>query len=318
METQFILDTNAYRRLVENKYLSEIMATANEMRVREKRLNSRSLMSVVVSMELLKHLDETDPFFMICFKGLALQYFHTQAKQFGEPGNKIDFIPPINPILTQHFFKNNSEYLKLYFRVIEIVENAVKNIEPVDFKRDKGDIVKISAQLLHERTEINKNFEDFIKSLNGGVSDWEFFKRDKKIKPKLLADIKSGRMLDLMAEAQIVRAHAIMNLPYPQPDLGEKSKEFRQYYEPLLKLNQSLFEKMLHGATTMSDPKHPRWNTLHDSYLLAAACFVSHRERGKDIRAVLVTDDKAFHEACQGTYLDGQVWTLREYLSYIY
>ena len=83
METQFILDTNAYRELVESKFLCEIMATANEMRVREKKLNSRSLMSVVVSMELLKHFDEVDPAFMRCYKALALQFFHTQTKVYG-------------------------------------------------------------------------------------------------------------------------------------------------------------------------------------------------------------------------------------------
>jgi hypothetical protein len=126
--------------LVENKYLCEIMATANEMRVREKKLRSRSLMSVLVSMELLKHFDETDPHFMICYKALALQFFHTQTKQYGEPNNKIDFIPPINPILTKHFFNDNSEYLKLYFRTIEIAQDATKNLEPLDFKKDEKDI----------------------------------------------------------------------------------------------------------------------------------------------------------------------------------
>lgn len=318
METQFILDTNAYRRLVENKYLCEIMATANEMRVREKKMNSRSLMSVLVSMELLKHFDETDPHFKTCYKALALQFFHTQVKQYGEPNNKIDFIPPINPILANHFFNNNSEYLKLYFRVIEIAQDATKDLEVIDFKKDKEDIKLITAQLLHERTEISKNFEDFLKSINGGVLDWEFLKKDKNIKPRLLQDIRSGQMLDLMAEGQIVRAHAIMDLQYPQSNLEVKRKEFRQYYEPLLKLNQLLFEKILHGVTKMADPKNPIWNTLHDSYLLAAACFVAYRERGKDIRVVLVTDDKAFQEACKGTYMEGQVWTLKRYLSFIY
>ena len=318
METQFILDTNAYRELVESKFLCEIMATANEMRVREKKLNSRSLMSVVVSMELLKHFDEVDPAFMRCYKALALQFFHTQTKVYGEPNSIIDFIPPIDPILTQHFFGKNSEYFKFYLRTIKIVQDATKNLEPADSKKDEKDIKIIAAQLLHERTEISKNFEEFLKSLNGGVLDWEFFKKDKMIKPKLLRDIKSGRMLKLMAEGQLVRAHAVMDLQYPQPDLDSKRNEFRQYYEPLLKLNQLLIEKMLVGATSIANPQHKTWNTLHDSYLLAAACYVSYRERGKDVKVVLVTDDKAIHEVCQGTYLEGHAWNLREYLSYIY
>lgn len=318
METFFILDTNVYRRLTEGKYLCEISHLANELRYFEKKVNARSIMSLVVSMELLRHFDDTDPFFMDCFKGLALQYFHTQKKHFGEPDNQIDFIPPLNPILTRHFFENNSEYLPLYYRVIEIVQNATINIEPSDYKKDIGDINKIASQLLHEKNEIKNNFENFIKELNNGVLDWEFFKKEKKYKKKLFSDIKSGRMLDLLSEAQVVRAHSILEKVYPQPDLDERRNSFREYYEPLLRLNQLLLEQMLHGVVALADPQHPKWNTLHDSYLIAAACYISCRERAKNARAIIVTDDDLIHKICKGTYLEDNVWPMRKYLSYIY
>jgi hypothetical protein len=84
-----------------------------------------------------------------------------------------------------------------------------------------------------------------------------------------------------MAEGQIVRAHAIMNLQYPQPDLKVKGKEFRQYYEPLLKLNQLLVEKMLHGSTTLADPKHPGGihSMIHISWQRPVTWFIANGER---------------------------------------
>jgi len=106
MEKHFILDTNIYRQIGNDKYRYQLRPTANEMKKRGEKLNSKSLMSIVVSMELLKHFEETDPHFMPCFKALTLQYFHTQSREFGDPNNKIIFIPPLNTILTKDLLRN--------------------------------------------------------------------------------------------------------------------------------------------------------------------------------------------------------------------
>ncbi len=317
METHFILDTNAYRQIAETKDLSEIQATANELREKEKKLQAKSLMSVIVSMELLKHFDDTDPFFMTCFKAQTLQFFHTQSQNYGKPNNHIEFIPPINPLITQHFFKKNSEYLKYYLRVIEIAQNATKNIDTKDYLKDIGDIKIIAQQLIHERTEIKDNFEEFIKYVNNGVVDWEYFLNNKEIKEKLLKDIKSGRMLQLLAMSLLKRAHGVLDLEFMQPGLEKEFDDFMNFYEPLLKLNQSFFEKLLHGVIALADANSPKWNTHNDMQLLAAACFASYRERDKDVRIVIVTGDKAIHTACKDTYMQGNVWTLQEYLDYL-
>ncbi len=182
MEIHFILDTNAYRQLTESKYLCELQPTASEMRKREAKVNSKSILIIVVTMELLKHFDKTDPFFMNCFKALTLQYFHTQTGNYGETKNNINFIPPLNTLLTQHFFNTNSDLFKYYLRIIEIAENATKNIEPFDFKKDKSDIEIIAQQLIFERTEVQQNIEDFIKSCNGDNVDWGFFRKIKVCK----------------------------------------------------------------------------------------------------------------------------------------
>jgi|GEM_PF-3860384 len=314
MERHFIFDTNAYRQLAETKDLSEIQITANELRRKEKPRTSKSLMSIVVSMELLKHFDEKDPHFLTCFKALTLQFFHTQTQDYGEANNQINFIPPINSLITQHFFNKSSEYLKYYLRIIEICQNSTINLNPTDYLKDIGDIKIIAEQLLHEKTEMKNNFEEFIKCVNNGVVDWTFFLKNRELKERLLKDIKNGVMLEVLAMSLLKRTHGILDLKFMQPGLENKFNDFMNFYRPLLKLNQSFFEKLLHGESALAYEGNPKWNTYNDMQIIAAACFVSYRGRENNIQAIIITGDKAIHAACAETYLQNNVWTLQKYL----
>jgi hypothetical protein len=316
-KTLFILDTNAYRNLASGRYLSNLVPLANEMKIAEQKRNAHSLMSVVVTMELLNHMDESDPDFDKCFKALALQNFHTQ-KAVGKPGNAIDFIPPLNTLLTQHFFGKNSDLYTHYLRIIEISIDATKDVDPDDWKYDREDIELIKKQLVHEREEMIGNLENLIQFINGGAVDWSFHEKGHAMRRELVGHIKNGQMILSLAFAMLKRAHGILELPFMQPLEQQKMEDFIKYYQPVLNMNNTLMGKFLNGYQNLADPKNKAWNTLNDMQLLAAACFKSFREKDNDVQVILVSEDKAMVEACAGTYMDGNVWKLREYLAYIF
>lgn len=321
MELLFILDTNAYRRLVTGKRSCEVRPTANEMRTRERKLGCRSLMSITVSMELMRHLDKTDPFFKDCYNALALQYYHTQKDPDG-PNNSISFIPPQDEIISHFFFDKASPLYQHFREVIATLERIVRDVDEDGVDGEQTNLNAISAQLLYEKNIIKDNFEDFIKSYTGGVIDWSHFKKDKKIKPRLLEDIKSGRLLWLFSLAMLNRAHTFNDLPFDSEKVDSKFnkplEEFYIYFKPLLILAQTLFTKILDGVISMSDVKNPKWNTYNDMQILAAACFAAYRDRNNDVEVILVTDDQGIHKACKDTYMEKNIWTVNNYLSYIY
>ncbi|QEC41688.1 hypothetical protein [Pseudobacter ginsenosidimutans] len=321
MAIQFILDTNAYRKLVTGKREAEILPTANEMRIRERSVNCTSLLSITVSMELMRHLsDETDPHFEDCKKALILQYHHTQSNP-GGPNNSISFIPPLNEILSEFYFQKSSLLFGAYRLILATLELIAKdpdnNISP-----EKKNLLAIGSQILHDKKEIRDNFEDFIKSYTGGIVDWTHFKKDKKTKPKILKDIRSGKALMLFNLSMLDRAHSVhqikLDITNIDPKFQRPLSDFFTFFEPLLVLLQTLFMKMLDGVDALSDYTNPKWNTLNDIQILASACYQTFLERNNGTKVILVTDDQGIHAACKNTYMEDNVWTVSRYLAHVY
>ena len=318
METHFILDTNAYRQLADGKYYCEIIPTATEFRKRENKLNAKTLLNIVVSMELIKHLETGDPFLENCYKALAFQFFHTQTKEYGEANNEISFLPPLNTILTRHYFDENSQYFKYYVEIIRLTMDVTNDMEIDDIKKEKKNIQLIAEQLKFERSEIQGNLAKYIQEINGGIVDWELFKNNKLLKKSLLDDIKKGKTKNALTLSLCQRAYSLLDKHDTEKIKTDSILDFEKYYDPLLNLNQTLIEKLIHGVVALSDPLSEKWNTLNDVQILGSACYNSLREKDNDSRTIIVTDDKAIRTACQNTYLQDNIWKLREYIAFVY
>ena len=59
-------------------------------------------------------------------------------------------------------------------------------------------------------------------------------------------------------------------------------------------------------------PLNEKWNTINDIQILGAACYNNYVEKER-VKTIVVTDDRAIRIACENTYVDGDVWSLREY-----
>jgi hypothetical protein len=318
MKYNFILDTNAYRQIALGMYLSYIQPTASEMRKREKKIDSKSLMSIVVTMELLRHFEKDDPAFDNCYRALALQYFHCQTKNFGDEDNVIEYIPPLNEILTKLFFNQVSPVHLHYRRIIEITEYATHDLEPTAYLKDFKDIQIIRDQLLFERQGLKENFEQFIGSFNNGIVDWNYFRTNETLRTDLLKKIRSGTILDLFAQGLLLRAHQVMGYNETIEDAKQKVPGMFKAFLPFFQLNSISFEKLLNGAPSLGDIQNKIWNAFNDMQILAAACYQHYRKKDPDTCVILVSDDSELAKACRGTYLEDYVWRRNKYISFIY
>src|ERR1035437_929641 len=96
---EFILDTNIYRNLVRAVSFDKIIELSEKIKTREKELSCTSTLSLVVSMELIKHLLPEDPAKEECYKALCLQSLHTSKIDLQNNLVSGNFSPPLNELL---------------------------------------------------------------------------------------------------------------------------------------------------------------------------------------------------------------------------
>src|SRR5689334_12830749 len=118
---EFILDTNAYRNLATSVKPSYINAFASRLKLGERRKESQAALSIVVAMELIQHLVDGDPFQQVYYDALRLQLNHTNYYNFKTRRFVGNYYPPMNVILAQHYFGENSKYLDLYDSVMQLI-----------------------------------------------------------------------------------------------------------------------------------------------------------------------------------------------------
>ena len=77
-----IFDTNGYRDLVAHKTDNQIEKILKRLKDRESKHNIESLISPIVTKELLAHLaDKSDPSFDKCLKANRALYFHSGSEK---------------------------------------------------------------------------------------------------------------------------------------------------------------------------------------------------------------------------------------------
>src|SRR4051812_3759720 len=99
----FLLDTNIYRTLSFGLDEATLNKKTEEMREKETRFNYGSICSVVVCLELISHLADTDPAREHCYKALYLLNHHTKPQN----GKNRLVAYPFENILTRFFLCRN-------------------------------------------------------------------------------------------------------------------------------------------------------------------------------------------------------------------
>jgi len=308
---EFILDTNVYRNVARRLKLAEIPIYAKKLKQAEDKTKSSSALSIVVAMELIQHLQKGDPFRDECYKALCLQTLHTRRYNFSKRSITGSFYPPMNVILAQYFFKDNSKYFPLYMKVLELVLELTKNQDITNCDANTTYIATIKNQILFEKNGFKDNVENFLISLNSDTLDWKYIRNNKEERRKFFDKIQSGHIANLLGVSLMQRAYQVMEIEELAPDAEAKIEQFINDFKAALIMNVKLIEQVGHGTEKLKDVTDPRWNTLNDVQILFGLLYY----KNGDDKKVLITEEKKIKEACDAAGIGDRVLTIAEYLA---
>lgn len=306
---KYFLDTNIYRNLVRDISLKDIESLANKIQKAEKDLGVTSGLPIVVAMELIKHLDETDPHCEECFKALCLVFDHSKKYDPVTKSFRGSFFPPLNVILPKYFFNEDGEYLEAYEVIIALTKDLTENHIIKNIEKYQEKINAVKEQVLFEKKEVFNNLTAHLKELNKGVLDWEYFKNNKAEKDKWFREMTTGKAFAFLAEGFMIRAYGITNRNYKRT--AENYEQFRVFHDefyPAIAMFSLILEQVGHGTLAISNVDDHRWNTVMDISMMFGAIFNSKRDN-----IIFVTEEKKMHEFFKLNGIGKQIIKLNEF-----
>jgi uncharacterized protein YdcH (DUF465 family) len=306
---EYLADTNIYRNLVRDLNIGEVKNLAEFINDKETEKGIKSGISIVVAMELISHLKQNDQNFDECFKALCLLYHHSRKINFQEQKYTGTFYPPLNVVLTKYFFDENTKYLRMYSQVLDLVVELTKNYDANNINSYSEQIETVRKQLLFEKDEIRTNYENYLKSLNEDITDWEYFKKNKTDRKEWFKTLKSGKTSFLVAEGLMIRAFNITDREYGRTQENyEKLVEFMHQFYPAILMNELILEQLGHGTISLGDVEDGKWNTINDMSIMFGMLYFSDRDN-----KVLVTEDKAIRNCLNDNGMGNKLLSLSEF-----
>lgn len=301
----FIFDTNAYRNLVRGLSIEAVVQLSQTLKNAERTAGYSSTASTVVTMELIKHLQDTDPFKEECFHALCLQFLHTSEVDPVTKDRTGNFLPPMNIILARYFFDDNSKYFDLFKKVNSLFIELAKDQDISVLENFKDEIRIIGEQILFEKEEYRQNVEDLLASMNNGAVDWQYFARNKDERKEFYKRYHKGDFIRLLGIALMLRAHQVMDKNDIDEDAEEKLENFINQFKAAIIMNHLLLDKIGAGVEKLKDVNDHRWNTLNDVQIMFAMLF-------KDT-GILVTEEGAIKQSASDAGVGDRVMTLADY-----
>lgn len=300
----FIFDTNAYRNLVRGLNMEQVRALALTLKEAENATGHTSTSSTVVTMELIKHLEETDPFRDECFLALCLQFLHTSNVDPKNQRRTGNFLPPMNIILANFFFNDNSKYFALYQKVTDLFLKIAKDQDVSVLANYADEIWIVGRQIIFEKNEFRKNVESWLASMNNGEIDWGYFAENDAERREFYTRYHRGDFIRLLGISLMFRAYQVMDKTEVDMEADGKLEGFIDQFRAAILMNQNLLDKIGAGAK-LQDVNDPRWNTLNDVQIMFAMLFKAD--------GVLVTEEKAIKQSAITAGVGDRVLTLAEY-----
>lgn len=305
-----ILDTNIYRNLVRNLTDIQVLEISNTIRHKCKKDGITLLFPIISAMELISHFNDKVLIEQQECRS-ALKLLVSLSTTYSSTHIHVDFIPPLNAILERHFFGTDDKHTKMYAKVITLAQMLVGNIEADEQVEMDKHVQTVRDQIEFEKKEIRDNYEDYLKSINNGEADWEYFKNKKQLRQDYFNRLKIGRLSFLVAQSFVDRAHNITeNLIVKDQDYYDKVINFMRDFCPALVMNELLLENVGHGVEAIRDVADGRWNTVIDISLIFGAL---HNPNNVDRR--LVTEERNIHSSFDNCGFQNRILNLDQFKS---
>jgi hypothetical protein len=302
---ELVLDTNIYRNLARNQSDEQFHQLSETIKSKAKEQNIKIFFPINSAMELVSlYNDNNENERTECRKGLELLV--DLSTTYSSTHIHVDFVPPLNAILEHYFHGQENTQAKIYSNVITLAQMLIGNVEPEPEEVMNGHVETVKNEIELEKQEIRDNYEDYLKSINNGEADWEFFKDKKQLRRDYFERLKIGRLSFLVGQSFVDRAYNIVGHQIVKDEeYYNIVTKFMQEFCPALVMNERLLENVGHSVEAIKDVADGRWNTVIDISLIFGALF-----NRNNIDRRLVTEERNIHEAYNNCGFQAKVMTL--------
>jgi hypothetical protein len=320
----FLLDTNVYRYIAEMAITRRINGNrfiVHEMCKREVENNCSSIMSLTTTQELLRHLNNEEKAYNVCYDALRFQFFHTQILP---PSSYIKKpIPQLDTILTTFFYDTDTKDNRLKISEF-IVDTGIKIFnQNIEVSALKNDINAINDDFLCNKKVFFNLFNNLVNRPDN-IKDNGVYKRGTE-NPERIEAIKKGDHIvfirkHLMERAKYWCCNAVSN-----EICEEKESEFDFYFKESFLLFEHLFNNLQDSPKSLEsleNDKKGRWNAVNDFHLIFEWCFIKYCLRNSEKEIILITDDKSRNNKTLSSYQNESgrnpdVWPMKAYFEFL-
>lgn len=304
---KIILDTNIYRNLVRSLDEESVDQLSKDLIIKANEVGVDILFPIDCAMELISHYnDDIESERTECRN--ALKLLVAVSSRFCSNSVSVDNIaPPINLVLEAYF--SGKRNLGVYSTVIHLAQELVGNIATHPDKVLDDQIHAVKSQIEFEKKGIKDNYEKLLKSMNGGVLDWSYFKDKKKSRKKFFDSLEIGKLSFLVSQSLVNRAYNIVGKEIILDEVYDQVViKFIQDFAPAILMNEFLLEQVGHSTIALESVRDRRWNTIIDISLIFSALFNPDKKEMK-----LVTEENNIHESYISCGFQDKIMRLTEF-----
>lgn len=307
-----IFDTNGYRDLVAHKTDNQIEKILKRLKDRESKHNIESLISPIVTKELLAHLaDKSDPSFDKCLKANRALYFHSGS----EKSYRMLASPEL--LISKAFWnKEIPQKVETIKALGQISYHLATNPSEYVFKKFQKNLNSNRVHVFDSENTFALAMLQFVRTADPNSTSWRPFENDEKSRQKLLASIRSeATSLDIAAGYLVIVFQLLYSLgqvsKMSYDELFDKAVEFVKIFPEPIALYKVVMENLVNSEFNILEDS--RSNFVWDTHLMFN--IGKHSIAGDKLH--FVTSDKAMIRTALGTDAKYSIWTFDEYMDYL-
>ncbi|MCC9020423.1 hypothetical protein [Flavobacterium lipolyticum] len=314
-EYAVIFDTNSYRYLVNEKTEEQQKTSLAEIKTLEQKKNIIPYASVIVGMEMLANLTESDYGFNFkdCLNGVKTMATHCQE----DDGETLRIFPHAALHITKSYFN---------FIPTEL-EDRVRNLGGVinDLKKDSKSAVKthrerntfddIKQYIDGEEATFSSQITILIEGVRQEIINKHPKIAKKQLRAKLLDYIENGVFEPLMAFAVILAVSSKYQIQLPESEVINRAFSLNIEFPLSVGFFRWVAYKIVNDDIDMSSKtsREKRWNWVWDYHVSFA--LNESTLSGREI--IIVTSDKDMTEMVGDFGYSNKVFTLTEYIEFL-
>ena len=311
-----IFDTNAYRYLVANKDDRQIEKTLERLKASEKKNGIETLISPIVSKELLAHVaDRNDPQFDKCLKAIKAQYLHNGTSK------SYSMIASPELLLSKTYFNQTIPAKEETNKAIgQILFNLATNPSEQTFKKFQRNLNLNRDHVLDGENNFALTMLQFVMAVDPSAVGWRIFPNNPQKREDTLKSIRSEKVSLEIAMGYLFTTYQLLInsglfTPFSKENLFEeitgRAKDFLTTFPEPIALYKYVMENLVNSEFNLLEKS--RSNFLWDIHLMFN--IGDHSIDGSKL--YFVTADKAIIRTAIGENARYSILTFDEYLEYL-